>query len=160
MTLTCVIGKINRINKMAEDYIAMRLKKDQIPVLRSHISLFYILPESGDFMKFQDLVDLWGVSKSSASEVIVKYETMGLLTKVACKEDKRSVFVSLKPEAVTLKRKFERIEKDFIEIVLADMSEADRLQFSKFLDVISRQVAITGNKRSVTNELSDSKHFD
>ncbi len=159
MSLTCVIGKINRINKLAEDYVNMRLKKDHIPVLRSHISLFYILPESGELLKFQDLVDIWGVSKSSASEVIVKYEAMGLIEKIACKEDKRSVYISLRPEAIVLKRRFENIEKDFIEIVLADMTDAERLQFSEFLDRASQQVALAGINRRVKYELSDSKHF-
>lgn len=149
MSLTCVIGKINQLNKLAEDYIAMRLKKDQIPVLRSHVSLFYILPENGELLKFQDLVDAWGVSKSSASEVIVKYEAMGLIKKIACEEDKRSVYVALKPEAVALKRKFESIEKDFVEIVLADMTASERLMFKGFLDRASQCGTQSGIKRSV-----------
>lgn len=149
MSLTCVIGKINQLNKLAEDYIAMRLKKDQIPVLMSHISLFYILPENGEVLKFQDLVDVWGVSKSSASEVIVKYEDLGLIEKIACKEDKRSVYVSLKPEAIALKRKFESIEKDFIEIVLADMTESERLKFKELLDRASQCGTQSCIKRSV-----------
>jgi DNA-binding MarR family transcriptional regulator len=134
MALTCVIGKINQMNKLAEEYVNLRIKQDQLPVLRSHVSLFYILPESGEKMRFQDLVDIWGVSKSSASEVVVKYEQMGLLEKCICGEDRRNVFVSLKPEAVALKRKFEKIEQDFLELILADLSEEEKEQFSEYLD--------------------------
>lgn len=134
MALTCVIGKINHMNKLAEDYVNQRLKEIQCPVLRSHVHLFYILPESGEKMKFQDLVDVWGVSKSSASEVIVKYENMGLIEKCACGEDKRSVFVSLKPEAVALKRQFEKIEQEFLELILSDLTEVEKELFSAFLD--------------------------
>ncbi len=134
MALTCVIGKINQMNKLAEEYVNLRIKQDQLPVLRSHVSLFYILPESGEKMRFQDLVDIWGVSKSSASEVVVKYEQMGLLEKCTCADDKRNVFVSLKPEAVALKRKFEKIEQDFLELILADLSEEEKGQFSEYLD--------------------------
>lgn len=134
MSLTCIIGKLNRLNQMAESYVTMRLQRDQIPVLRSHLPLFYILPADGAQMRFQELVDRWGASKSTISEIVAKYEHLGLLEKCVCGEDKRNVFIAMKPEAIALKKQFEGIEQDFLEHILANLSESERNQFSAYLE--------------------------
>lgn len=136
MGLTCPIGKLNRIHQMAETYIAERLLHDNLPVLRNHLPLFYLLPETGEPIQFLTLVERWGLSKSTISEIVARYEKIGLLSKCVCGEDKRSVYIAMTPEAVQIKRQLEAIEFDFMNQLLESLSMEERELFTDFLDRI------------------------
>lgn len=134
MQLRCVIWKINHIHQMAEKHISSCLKRDQIPVLRSHMPLFFILPENGEGILFHDLVERWNSSKSSTSEIVAKYEALGYVTKCTCGEDKRSIYISLTPEGFAMKQKLQKIESDFLEEILKGYTDEEKELFGEFLD--------------------------
>lgn len=134
MGLSCVIGKLNRLNALAEGYIAKRLVQDHLPVLRNHIPLFYILPESQKGVAFHELVAIWGLSKSTISEIVGRYEKLGLIEKHMCGEDKRSVYIALTDKALVLKRQLEGIESDFLKELMHDLSAEEQRLFTAFLD--------------------------
>lgn len=134
MVNNCIIGKINEISAASDRYIKKRIKEEQMPILKSHIPLFYILPENGEAMLFNEIVDLWNISKSSLSDIITKYEAIGLIKKCSCKEDKRSFYISLLPEAVTIRCKLADIEKEFLDILLKEFNKEERALFDKIID--------------------------
>lgn len=138
MQLTCVIWKIHHIQQLAEKHVTLRLQQDQIPVLRNHIPLFYILPENGEGMLFHDLVANWGLSKSSISEIVARYEAMGYVSKLTCGEDKRSVNVHLSREGMCVKQRLLKIEADFLDEILKGYSDEEREQFNGYLDQVIR----------------------
>ena len=130
----CIIGKLNEISLISSRYVEKRIKEENLPILKNHISLFYILPESGEKMLFNDLAKAWGISKSSLSEMIVKYENIGLIKKCVCEAERRSVYISLLPEAVKIKRTLEGIEKEFLNKIMVDFTECERLSFEGALN--------------------------
>ena len=130
----CVIGKINEISLISSRYIEKRIKEENLPILRNHIPLFYILPENGEKMLFNALAKSWGISKSSLSEMIVKYENIGLIKKCVCEADRRSVYISLLPEAIKIKGILQDIEEEFLDKIMIDFTECERDTFESGVD--------------------------
>lgn len=127
----CILGKINAISSISNKFIAKRIKEETLPVLQNHIPLFYILPEDGSAMVFNEITSIWQISKSSLSDIINKYENQGLIKKCICSEDKRSVYISLKPEAVYIKKKLQSIEDEFLSTMLNDFDDKEKLNFEE-----------------------------
>ena len=88
MNKGCILGKINQINSISNKFIAKKIKEENLPILLNHVPLFYILPEDGTTMIFNEIASIWEISKSSLSDIINKYENQGLIKKCDCSEDK------------------------------------------------------------------------
>lgn len=130
----CILGKINEINSISNKFIAKKIKEEGLPILQNHIPLFYILPEDGSTMIFNEIANIWEISKSSLSDIINKYENQGLVNKDSCSEDKRSVYISLKPEALYIRQKLQSIEKEFLGSMLKDFSQNEEQGFEENID--------------------------
>lgn len=130
----CILGKINEINSISNKFIAKKIKEEGLPILQNHIPLFYILPEDGSTMIFNEIANIWQISKSSLSDIINKYENQGLVNKDSCSEDKRSVYISLKPEALYIRQKLESIEKEFLILMLKNFSQNEQQDFEENID--------------------------
>lgn len=127
----CILGKINEINSIADKFISKKIQEEGLPILQNHIPLFYILPEDGSPLIFNEISNIWEISKSSLSDIINKYENQGLIKKCICFEDKRSVYVSLKPEALYIKRKLMDMETEFLNFLLNDFEDSERQSFEE-----------------------------
>ncbi len=127
----CILGKINEINSISNRFIAKRIKEEGLPILQNHIPLFYILPEDGSAMIFNEISNIWQISKSSLSDIINKYENQGLIKKDICDEDKRSVYVRLKPEAIYIRKKLESIEEEILGSMLKDFKQNEGQNFEE-----------------------------
>ena len=127
----CILGKINEINSISNKFIAKRIKEEGLPILQNHIPLFYILPKDGSAMIFNEISNIWQISKSSLSDIINKYESKGLIKKDICDEDKRSVYVSLKPEAIYIRKKLESIEAEILGSMLKDFKQNEGQNFEE-----------------------------
>ena len=125
----CVIGKINEICSASDKFIKQRINEERLPILRNHIPLFYILPQDGTALLFNEIASIWNISKSSLSDIILKYENQGLIKKCSCSEDKRSVYISLAPEALYIKETLRKIEEEFLNLLLYDFNEEHRNVF-------------------------------
>lgn len=119
----CILGKINEISSISSAFIAKKIKEEGLPILPNHIPLFFILPEDGDALIFNEISNIWKISKSSLSDIINKYENQGLIKKYACTEDKRSVYISLQPEARYIKQKLQSMESEFLNLMLNDFDK-------------------------------------
>ncbi|MGV8984553.1 MarR family transcriptional regulator [Clostridium sp.] len=113
----CIIRKINDICNISDKYIIKRINEERLPILRNHVPLFYILSGDGTPLLFNEIAKKWKISKSSLSDIIVKYENQGLIKKCSCSEDKRSVYISLTPEANIIKKKLYEIEDEFLNLL-------------------------------------------
>lgn len=134
MKCKCIIGKINKMSSISDRYMSKRIKEENLPILRNHISLFYILPEDGTPLLFNEVANIWEISKSSLSDIIAKYETQGLIKKCCCFQDKRSVYISLTPQAVYIKEKLDKIEKEFLDLLLRNFANNERNIFEDNID--------------------------
>lgn len=130
----CIVGKINQICNISNKYSIKRINEENLPILRNHIPLFYILSSDGMPLLFNEIASIWNISKSSLSDIIVKYENQGLIKKCSCSEDKRSIYISLTPEAVIIKEKLYEIERDFLNLLLKNFDKDQRNIFENDID--------------------------
>ena len=130
----CLLGKISEINTYLHKFIVKKIKDEHIPILQNHMPLFFILPEDGSAMVFNEISNIWDISKSSLSDIINKYEAQGLIKKTMCSEDKRSVYISLEPEALLIKRKLMAMETEFLESMLSTFDQVKKEQFQEHVD--------------------------
>jgi DNA-binding MarR family transcriptional regulator len=134
MQHNCIIGKINEICYSSDKFIKKRISEERLPILRNHIPLFYILPQDGTALLFNEIASIWDISKSSLSDIILKYENLGLVKKCGCSEDKRSVYISLTPEAVQIKEKLIEMEQEFLNFLLKGFTVEQRKIFETNID--------------------------
>jgi DNA-binding MarR family transcriptional regulator len=130
----CIVAKINAICNISDKYAIKRINEERLPILRNHIPLFLILAGDGTPLLFNEIANIWEISKSSLSDIILKYENQGLIKKCSCSEDKRSVYISLTPEAVIIKEKLYEIEDEFLKLLLNNFDEDQRNTFEKDID--------------------------
>ena len=130
----CILGKMNEINSILFKFIVKRIKEEHLPILQNHMPLFFILPEDGSAMVFNEISNIWDISKSSLSDIINKYEAQGLLKKSVCSEDKRSVYISLEPDALIIKQTLLRIEAEFLDAMLRNFTLDKKEIFQENID--------------------------
>lgn len=122
MDSTCLLSKINEINSISISFIKKKIKAMNLPILANHIPLFYILSVDSRPMYFTEIMTQWGISKSSLSDILAKYENLGLIDKSYCKDDKRSIYVNLRPEAMYIVEALKVIEAEFLDKMLKNMN--------------------------------------
>ena len=132
----CILTKINEISSISNKFIAKKIKEEGLPILPNHIPLFYILPEDGSPLIFNEVSNIWKISKSSLSDIINKYENQGLIKKCNCSEDKRSVYISLKPEALYIVQKLKSIDAEFLGLMLNDFEDNEKQIFEDNIDKV------------------------
>ncbi|MGL5312099.1 MAG: MarR family winged helix-turn-helix transcriptional regulator [Peptostreptococcaceae bacterium] len=126
MKRECIIAKIRTISLQSDKFLNKRIKEENLPILRNHIPLFYILPYNGEKILFNELAKTWDISKSSLSDIVNKYESLNLVTKCSCTDDKRSVYIGLTKNALYIKDKLDEIEDEFLDILLKNFTNEER----------------------------------
>lgn len=134
----CIIRNINEICNISDKYIIKRINEERLPILRNHVPLFYILSGDGTPLLFNEIANIWKISKSSLSDIIVKYENQGLIKKCSCSKDKRSVYISLTPEANIIKEKLYEIEDEFLNLLQKNF---DKDQWNAFENDIEKALS-------------------
>lgn len=138
MIRECLIGKINEISSGYNKFIVKKLKEEGLPILQNHIALFYILSEDRSVLLFNEISNIWEISKSSLSDIINKYENLGLIKKCTCFEDKRSIYISLTSEGLHIRQKLENMESEFLYFLLSDF---DKNEIETFETNISKSLS-------------------
>lgn len=136
MNSRCILSKINEMGSILNKFIAKKIKEEGLPILQNHIPLFYILPEDGSPLIFNEISNIWQISKSSLSDIINKYENQGLIKKCNCSEDKRSVYISLKPEALYIVKKLMSIDAEFLGLMLNDFDDNEKQIFEENINKV------------------------
>jgi len=133
MKSRCLIGEIREISTALDNAVKRRILKDGLPIRQNHIPLFYILPEAGESMSFNELMKEWGISKSTLSEIVTRYEGLGFVQKLIDHEDRRSVQLSLTAQAVVIKNHLYKMEDEILENLLKEFSSEDQEAFRNFV---------------------------
>ena len=131
MKNSCIFADINKISTISNNFLSKRIKEERLPILRNHVSLFFILPEDGSPLVFSEISSIWQISKSSLSDIINKYEQLDLIDKSVCTEDKRCVYISLKPDGVFIKKKLKNIKNEILDLMLNNFEEGEKTIFEK-----------------------------
>lgn len=134
MKTRCIIGKIWELSSYLDKQVKMKIKEANLPILRNHMPLFYILPDTGAPIRFNELASKWNISKSSLSDIITKYEALGLINKCECVADKRNLYLSLTEEAIVLRSRLHQLEDDILSECFGDFTEEEQAVLSKMID--------------------------
>jgi len=121
----CLIGYMRQIVSLTDQYITKRLKEEDLSLSSAHIPLFYILPQDGSPMLFNEIVEIWNKSKSTLSDIVTKYVESGLVQRCECADDKRNVYVSMTPKALQILDDLGNIGQEISGKLFEDLNEKD-----------------------------------
>jgi DNA-binding MarR family transcriptional regulator len=133
MEARCLIGVFRDISKELDKQVKKRIKEEQLPILSTHIPLFYILPETCETMAFNELSSEWDISKSSLSDIIKRYEELDLIYRMDSEVDKRVIQIGMKDKGLEIKRKLIEIEDELLEELMVDLTSKEKDSLEKML---------------------------
>ncbi|MCH4889234.1 winged helix DNA-binding protein [Acidaminobacter sp. JC074] len=137
MEARCLIGVFRQISKELDKQLKRRINQEDLPVLVSHISLFYILPSNGDHIAFNQLTDRWEISKSSLSDILKRYEEIGVIYRIGCPYDKRVVNFGMTDKGMAIRDKLNQIEDELLINLMVDLNQKERRTLESMLKRIS-----------------------
>lgn len=140
MSRKCTIGNINELSSLANKFVVDKIKERGLPILKSHIPLFYILSEDGEAMLFNELASEWIISKSSLSDILSRYEKLGMVKRITCCEDKRNVFVNLTDKGLEVQKTLDIIEREFLDILLKGFKDEKKKGLFNDIDMCLRNI--------------------
>lgn len=114
MNYECIALKMRDVALLTDKFYAKKIKELGLPILMNHIPLFYILSSSATPLSFTEIFNMWGISKSSLSEVINKYSKMGFVEKISSTDDKRSFAIILTPEGKEIQNILSELEEELL----------------------------------------------
>lgn len=114
MDHTCFVGEMSKLSLQIDKYISKRIKEENLPILKNHIPLFYILKAVDNKIVFNDLMKQWGISKSSLSDIVNKYVKLGIISKCECADDKRSVYIVGSEQVYEIHARLNAIELEIL----------------------------------------------
>ena len=126
MEQRCLIGVFRQIAKDLDKQLKIRIRNEGLPILVTHIPLFYILPESGESIPFNDLSNEWEISKSSLSDLVKRYEELDLIYREDSQSDKRVVNFGMTDKGIEIKNKLIMIEDDLLMELMKDLEKSER----------------------------------
>lgn len=133
MELGCIFSYINKIGSISNKFLTKRIKEEGLPILQNHALLFYRLPEDKSPLLFSEIVKIGKMSKSSLSDIINKYESLGLVSKSICNEDKRNIYINLTDYGVNVKHKLDQIKDEALNAMLDGFDENQKEIFKKYV---------------------------
>ncbi len=142
MNQKCVIGNLREVNAELEQFIVKEMKAMAFKVSKKHIPLFYILPEDGGLMVFNELASRWGISKSSLSDIVNKYAALSFLEKHECRDDKRLIYLQLTSDGIEVRKELGRIEEAFKKTIYKNISSNEQATFETVLDKILNNIQL------------------
>lgn len=130
-----IVELIKCVNKKFNDSLKAEFKINQIPIKLKHVDLFMILYKEYKEIEFKNLVKILGLSKSTTSDTVTKYEKLGLIKKEHKTTDKRLLYISLTEKGEKYSHKIDEIRCDFLTNVNSIIGE-DNDDLKKFLKKI------------------------
>lgn len=134
MKCECMIVKMRDIILNADKFFTKKMDEERIPVIKNHVSLFFILSDSDSPKQFNEIYREWGISKSSLSDIVNKYQKIGLMEKYSYADDKRTVLIHLTDEGLKVKQRLVSLEKEFLDSIYVGLDSEEKESFERLLD--------------------------
>ncbi len=132
--INCIIGDVNLLTEKTKNFINDRFKKYSILVLPKDVIIFNYLSEGKKM--FNELQEEISFSKSTLSDAIKRYEDKGLIKKEPCGNDKRKLYLSLTVKGEETFSKIQKIDQEYEEFIMNNISKKELLDFQKNLKKI------------------------
>ena len=116
------IASLRSLSYKSQEFVKRELKRCQIPV-----------NSSGEGVLFSDLLSETNQAKSSLSDILDRYEQMGLITRAGCDSDKRRVRIFLTAESERYTEIFDQIGEEAVKKMTRDFNEEERKLFTELL---------------------------
>lgn len=142
MKLDCLIIKMRDIIMNADQFYTEKTKAFGIPILKNHIPLFLLLKDRQDYKLFNEVYKEWGISKSSLSDIINKYQGLGLIEKCSCSDDKRTVYLYLTDKGLRYQQMLLDFEQEFLELAYKGMSDDEKGAFERYLSLTLKNTSV------------------
>ncbi|MCT4542194.1 MAG: winged helix DNA-binding protein [Vallitalea sp.] len=136
MNYDCIVLKLRDVTTLTDKFYAKRIKDLGLPILMNHIPLFYILSGSEKPLAFTEIFNMWGISKSSLSEVINKYHKMGFIDKFSSADDKRSFTVALTEEGKKIRAVLSKLEEELLSKFYSNFGDSMRENFENNVEKV------------------------
>jgi len=136
MNYDCIVLKLRDVTALTDKFYAKRIKELGLPILMNHIPLFYILSGFEKPLAFTEIFNMWGISKSSLSEVINKYHKMGFIEKFSSAEDKRSFTVVLTEEGKEIRDILSKLEDELLSKFYSNFGDSMRENFENNVEQV------------------------
>jgi MarR family transcriptional regulator for hemolysin len=139
---------INRIHRCAGQYRSVRLPKNELRP-HQHIYIFHVCRNPG--ISQEELTKLICVNKSSVTRQLSMLEKHGYITRETDKDDRRMMRVYPTQEAEELYPKVVCIMKEWNELLLDELSFAEKEQFIKILERLTNRAiqAVEGDNGEI-----------
>lgn len=113
-------------------YLSSSTGRNEAREFMGQMKCMFIL-EKADMMSQRELADAMQIKPASLSELLLKLEQKGYLTRVPSKEDKRKIIVSLTKKGIE-KVKISRVRQKEVHFdMLSVLSEEEKEQFYNIL---------------------------
>ncbi len=129
--ISCFIGNIKFINKMAEEYSKEKFKEYNIEINPRHVDIFFTIGSKQ--IKFVDLQEKLKLPKSTLSDIINNYQKDKLIEKVNCPKDKRNIYISLTSQGKELINLLTIIDKEFKDKLFSSIPKERRNELEGIL---------------------------
>ena len=136
MYYDCIALKLRDVTALTDKFYAKRIKDLGLPILMNHIPLFYILSGCEKPLAFTEIFNMWGISKSSLSEVINKYHKMGFIEKFSSADDKRSFTVVLTEEGKEIRAVLSKLEDELLSKFYSNFGDSMRENFENNVEKV------------------------
>ena len=125
-----LISKINAIGGRRFDRILQQKNIDAFNGAQGKI--LYLLWNNGK-MTATDISRKSGLAKTTITAMLARMHEQGLVNFAENSYDKRSVFVSLTPEALKMKEQYDDVTREMENIYYKGFTDAEAEQFESFL---------------------------
>lgn len=129
----CVLEHIYAISQYSKARYEQELRKKNIPISSKHIRLFLILGDEQRGLKFNEISTALGLSKSTLSDIIAKYEENKLILRKECTEDRRNVYVVLTEKGRMCVHDILEIESEILKHLMVNLSQEEFQQLFSLL---------------------------
>lgn len=110
-----VVGILYHLRDSFDKYLKKQIIKENIPIKWNHAGLFMILSTLGEEIEYREVAELWNKPKSTLSDIVNRYESLGLIEKNCYDSSTRVLFVKLTEEGKKYSDRFEEISLEFIK---------------------------------------------
>ena len=125
-----LISKIKAIGGRRFD---RRLQQKNIDAFNgAQVKILYLLWNNGK-MTATDISRKSGLAKTTITAMLARMHEQGLVNFAENSSDKRSVFVSLTPEALKMKEQYDDVTREMENIYYKGFTDAEAEQFESFL---------------------------
>jgi DNA-binding MarR family transcriptional regulator len=132
---------IAKIHQLAGRIFSKLLKKHQIEINPAQGRIMFVLWRN-DNIPIQELAKKTSLSKTTLTSMLDRLETMGYITRVPSKEDRRKICIKLTEKDKSLHETYRQVSLEMTELFYQGMSKEEVDLFEKQLEKTFKNLVV------------------